>query len=194
MANSSYLRAFPGSKAKQIDSARELNDALRGQSPATKAALVKMARRAGVTIRVEADLTSVTSTTLANSTEFGYFDVKAGIWYEYELWLQLTNGSAANGCKVDVTLSGTQTSLKGFGVSSVAVGTADPTDAATSSISTQILLTTSQDTTSPFFVAHKTTFKPVNDGKLLIQLAEKDTGGGTLVLKQGSYMRVRVLE
>ena len=190
--SSSYLICTPGTKTTRID----CRDGVQGSTFSTeqRKVLVKLCNRLGVTLRANGDLTAVTSTTLANSTEFGSFTVKAGIWYEYELWLQLTNGSAANGCKVDVTLSGTQTSLKGFGVSSVAVGTADPTDAATSSISTQILLTTSQDTTSPFFVAHKTTFKPVNDGKLLIQLAEKDTGGGTLVLKQGSYMRVRVLE
>ena len=188
---SSYLIATPGTKTIALDCFDAIQRSTFGTEQ--RKALVKLSNRLGVTLRVTGDLTAVASTTLANSTEFGNFTVKAGIWYEYELWLQLTNGSAANGCKVDLTLSGTQTSMKGFGVSGVAVGTSDPTDAAHSSISTQILLTTSQDTTSPFFISDRAIFKPVNDGKIVLQLAEKDTGGGTLVLKEGSFLRIRTL-
>lgn len=193
MANSVYLRAVNGSKTKAIDSAPEINECAQLAIPVKKA-LHKLAKRVGAALRVEADLTAVTSTTLATSTEFGYFDVKAGVWYEYEGFFQLTNGSGANGGEVDLFLSGTQTSMKGFGYASGAAGTADPTDATNSSISTNTIVHVEMDTTSPFTAKMTGVFKPVADAKLVIQLAEKDTGSGTLVLKEGSYLRVRVLE
>jgi hypothetical protein len=37
----------------------------------------------------------------------------------------------------------------------------------------------------------KVMFKPTADGILNVQVAEKDAGGGTLVVKAGSLLRLR---
>ena len=201
------VRVFAGTKAIAIS-----NDNLITQngslSISLKQALQRINRRnGGTTLILTSDSTAKTSTTLTNVTdsatastgvvEMGYFDlIGGGNLYLVDCALQITNGTAANGAKAAITLSGTQSGLvatgQAFALGSGAAGAvADQFPIV--GLSSNLFFTLSPDTTSPFVIAASFIVKAIDDGRLQVQFAEKDAGGGTAVLKATSYVQVRPL-
>jgi hypothetical protein len=194
---------LPGSKALAFDDADGVNR--NGAfSEGEKRALRNMARRgSGATLLLVADSTAKTTTTLTDVTnsatastgtqEFGSFRVFAGRWYEAELNIQTTNGTAANGSQVALKLSGTQTAMpvsgQAAGYAGGALGVVSGAGVAV--FSSNLFFTIVTDTTSPYNAMGNVMFKPTADGILNVQVAEKDAGGGTLVVKAGSLLRLR---
>lgn len=158
-----------------------------------KQAIIRAIRGLGsVSFLVNTDTASLTSTTLADYAGF-LVECRAGRWYEVYAQLTATNGTAANGFKAAFNLSGTQTNMLS---SMFAKGTNNTTaeiNASASTISTNTLITGNGDTASPCTVFLQGTFRPVADGVLTLQLAEKDGGSGTGVMKAGSLIRIREL-
>lgn len=158
-----------------------------------KQGIIRAIRGLGsVSFLVNTDTASITSTTLANYAGF-LVECTAGRWYEVYAQLAVTNGTAANGFKAALNLTGTQTNMKS---NMFAKGTNDTTaeiNASAVTISTNTLITGNADTASPATIFLMGTFQPIADGVLTLQLAEKDTGSGTGVLKTGSLIRIREL-
>lgn len=199
--------AVAGTKAIVIDSVNTFtqNGAL---DIKLKQALARMGRRSGgSTLVLTSDSTAKTTTTLTDVTnsatastgivEFGQFNLQGGgNLYFIDLMAQMTNGTAANGAKVALNLSGTQSGLVATGqfyaMGSGAEG-AVTNQGPITALGSNLLFTASPDTTSPFVIAATMLVKVIDDGVLKLQIAEKDAGGGTGVLKATSYITVRPL-
>lgn len=205
MPTPNFTRAVAGTKAVLIDAADTINEC-GAFNTSEKSALAKAFRGAGsgVTLLLTSDSTANATTTLADVVngssvqEFGFFDVKAGKWYEASFNCVMTNGTAANGAKLALKLSGTQTNIKIAGRGTAFSSSTTPVLAemdtyATIALGSNLFFTLEADVTSPFTFEGKVVFQAVADGRLNIQIAEKDTGSGTAILKAGSTLTVKQL-
>lgn len=140
-----------------------------------------------------ADSTANATTTLGDSTYLTGITLSPKRKYVVRGLLALTNGTAANGVKVALTLTGTQTSAASAGL----VHSYDTTN--TASTFTSVALSSGTQTfadaaagTCTYIINAQVT--PQNEGILKIQFAENASGGGTAVLKKGSWLEVRELD
>lgn len=157
-----------------------------------KQVLAGMLRRKPLRLLQVADSTANATTTLGAST---YLTTKleAGRAYKVSIVAQVTNGTAANGVKLGINLSGTQTTAvitgqsRAWDVTNTALVT---NHIALSSGAYTHVDASSGDTRYEFnFVV-----QPQNDCVFDVRFAENASGGGTAVLKKFSYMEVEELE
>lgn len=133
------------------------------------------------------DSTANATTTLVDSTYLTGITLSPNRKYVVRGLLHLTNGTAANGVKVALTLTGTQTSAASTGL----VHIYETFSALALSSGTQTFADAGAGTSHYVINAQIT---PQNEGILKIQFAENASGGGTAVLKKGSWLEVRELD
>ena len=169
-------------------------NALGGINEGVKKLFRKIVRNSPTTKFQAADSTANATTTLGDSTYLTGITLKPNRKYIVRGTLALTNGTAANGVKVALTLTGTQTSAASMGL----VHSYDTTTLA--STFTAVALSSGTQTFAdavPASTAHyviNAEITPQNEGILKVQFAENASGGGTAVLKKGSWLEVREID
>jgi hypothetical protein len=192
-----------GSKAIALDAYDHIQSSpFTGQA---KKALASAARRQGTTLMLTAASTAKTSTTLTDVTnsatastgtqEFGQFLVQPGKWYRADGVMQFTNATAADGAKLALHLTGTQTSMPcigyavGIGSATAHVAGANETFSSVA-FASNLFFTVTADTTSPYAFKFEVTFKPTAEGVLKPQIALQAATGAGATLDPGSYLRL----
>ena len=168
-------------------------NAVGGISNSLKALLRKMVRNSPTTKFQAEDSTANATTTFGDSTYLTGITLSPKRKYVVRGLLHLTNGTAANGVKVAVTLTGTQTSADSTGL----VHSYDTTNTASTFTALALSNGTQKFADPAAGTAHyviNAEITPQNEGILKIQFAENTSGGGTAVLKKGSWLEVRELD
>lgn len=168
-------------------------NALGGINSRVKDLLRTIVRNSPATKFQAADSTANATTTLGDSTYLTGITLKPKRKYIVRSVLHLTNGTAANGVKVALTLTGTQTSAASMGL----VHSYDTTNSASTFTAVALSSGTQTFADAAAGTAHyviNAEITPQNEGILKIQFAENANGGGTAVLKKGSWLEVREID
>lgn len=141
--------------------------------------------RAGNTVKLTADLSATTSTTLANSTGLS-FAVLSGSYYWFRFIVLFTSATATTGLKLGATTPTTTIYSARVQVPSAADGT-DSEVVGWLSSSGDSVIGTGVETTGVVYAARvEGIIIPSADGTLQVQHAAEVGSAGNVVVKQGS--------
>lgn len=191
--NSDYWRV--------LDSGAGVQKSVQFSGIGEKALRKAMLRNGGLRfLRTAAGASSTTglvngSTTLTSDTTLR-LTLAAGVWYEVKGQVSITQATAADGYKLAVGISGTQTSAVTAGwyqAMDFTNNTVDETKVA--NLSSNLVFTATGTGAGGGLVSFSFRVKLQNDGNLDIQLAEQATAGGGAgaIIAAGSILEVSVL-
>lgn len=160
-----------------------------------KKALAAIVRQGTVRYEQLADQAASGTTTTLQASTYLTHKVEAGRKYRIKVFAKATNGTAANGLKLGINVSGTQTSARYDGE----VGSVDITNAATTRVFARAALSSGAQTvadadTGSYLMFVSATLVPQSDGVLDVRFCENANGNGTAILKQDSYLEVTEIE